>query len=67
VTKESVPPTRLLDHVRGLLAPFKLPRYIEYVDGFERTASNKVSKLALKKQKQDLRLDSYDSVDDVWR
>ena len=66
-TKESVPPARLLEHVRGLLAPFKLPRYIEYVDAFERTASNKVSKLALKKQKKDLRLDSYDSVDDVWR
>lgn len=66
-TKDAVPPARLLDHARGLLAPFKLPRYIEYVESFERTASNKVSKLALKNQKSDLRLGSYDSVDDVWR
>ncbi|HDR9759530.1 TPA: class I adenylate-forming enzyme family protein [Burkholderia cepacia] len=66
-TRESVPPARLLEHARAILAAFKLPRYVEYVDTFERTASNKVSKLALKKQKQDLRLDSYDSVDDVWR
>ena len=66
-TSRSVPPTRLLDHVRGLLAPFKLPRYIEYVEAFERTASNKVSKLALKQRKQDLRLGSYDCVDGVWR
>jgi long-chain acyl-CoA synthetase len=66
-TKESVPPSALLEHARSLLAPFKLPRYIEYVDTFERTASNKVSKLALRKQKQDLRLDSYDNVDGVWR
>jgi long-chain acyl-CoA synthetase len=66
-TRRTVPPERVLEHVRGLLAPYKTPRYIEYVDQFERTASNKVSKLALKRQKPDLRLGSYDSVDGVWR
>lgn len=66
-TPETVPPSRILDHVGTLLAPFKLPRYIEYVSGFERTASNKVSKLALKQRKTDLRQDSYDAVDGIWR
>jgi crotonobetaine/carnitine-CoA ligase len=62
-----VPPGRILDHVGRILAAYKLPRYFEYVDGFERTASNKISKLALRKQKDDLRLGSYDAVENSWR
>jgi long-chain acyl-CoA synthetase len=65
-TKETVPPRQILEHAGKLLAPFKLPRYIEYVSEFERTASNKISKLALKQKKADLRSGSYDSLHDHW-
>jgi len=66
-TQNSVPPANILGHAAKRLAPFKVPRYIEYVTEFERTASNKVSKLALRQAKQDLRIGSYDAVEDVWR
>ncbi|MFT4015092.1 MAG: class I adenylate-forming enzyme family protein [Paracoccus sp. (in: a-proteobacteria)] len=65
--RDEVTPQRLLDHAGGSLAAFKLPRYIEYVDQFARTASNKISKLALKNARPDLRTGSFDAVDGIWR
>lgn len=41
---EVLSPERLLAHCRGELAPFKVPRYVQYVEGFPRTSSNKIAK-----------------------
>jgi acyl-CoA synthetase (AMP-forming)/AMP-acid ligase II len=65
--REHTSPDQILEHCRARLAKFKLPRYLEYVDEFEYTPSGKVAKHLLLKQKSDLREDSYDFVDAVWR
>ncbi|MBC7802551.1 MAG: acyl--CoA ligase [Candidatus Parcubacteria bacterium] len=67
LTKEHVPPDKIIEHARKYLAPFKVPRYIEYRDEFPRTPSLKVRKPELVKEKPDLRADSWDRVDGVWR
>ena len=40
----------LVDHVRDRLAPYKAPREIEFVDGFELTSSGKINRKALRLQ-----------------
>ena len=67
LTRIEVPPEAIIAHARKYLAPFKLPRYIEYRSEFPRTPSNKIRKPALLKEKPDLRADSWDRVDGVWR
>jgi long-chain acyl-CoA synthetase len=62
-----ITPNAILEHCRNHLAPFKLPRYMEYVEDFPRTVSLKVSKQALKEGRRDLRAGSFDLVDQVWR
>jgi acyl-CoA synthetase (AMP-forming)/AMP-acid ligase II len=49
------------------LARFKVPRYLEYRSELPITPSEKISKGKLKDEKPDLRADSYDRVDAVWR
>lgn len=66
LTKDDLPPERILSHCRNLLAAFKVPRYIEYMDKLPRTASNKISKVDVRKLKQDLRLGSYDAQEGIW-
>jgi acyl-CoA synthetase (AMP-forming)/AMP-acid ligase II len=58
---------QILAHARSRLAAFKVPRYIGYVDGFPRTASNKIIKRELIAASQDQRLDCYDAQDGIWR
>ncbi|MGE0799713.1 MAG: class I adenylate-forming enzyme family protein [Lautropia sp.] len=67
LTRADVPPEAIIAHAARQLAPFKVPRYIEYRDEFPRTPSNKVRKPALLAEKPDLRADSWDRVDGVWR
>ena len=67
LTKVEVPPEAIIAHARKYLAPFKVPRYIEYRGEFPRTPSNKIRKPELLKEKPDLRADSWDRVDGVWR
>ena len=67
LTKTDVPPQAIIEHARKYLAPFKVPRYIEYRSEFPRTPSNKIRKPELQKEKPDLRCDSWDRVDGVWR
>lgn len=67
LTRDQVPPEAILEHARARLAPFKVPRYIEYRTEFPRTPSNKIRKPELVKEKPDLRADSWDRVDGVWR
>ncbi len=67
LTPEDVPPQAIIEHARKQLAAFKVPRYIEYRSEFPRTPSNKIRKPELLKEKPDLRTDSWDRVDGVWR
>ena len=67
LTRAEVPPEAIIAHARKYLAPFKLPRYIEYRSEFPRTPSNKIRKPELLKEKVDLRTDSWDRIDGVWR
>ena len=67
LTRAEVPPEAIIAHARKYLAPFKLPRYIEYRSEFPRTPSNKIRKPELLKEKPDLRTDSWDRIDGVWR
>ena len=68
LTNETLPPEQLLAHCVERLAPFKVPRYLSYVDEFPMTAGNdKVAKPKLTKGIDDLRLGAYDRIDDCWR
>ncbi len=67
LTRDDVPPAKIIEHARKSLAPFKIPRYIEYRSELPRTPSNKIRKPELVKEKSDLRLDSWDRVDGIWR
>ncbi len=67
LTKDDLPPERVIQHCLEHLAKFKVPRYIEYVDEFPKTPSQKIAKPQLVAMKRDLREGSYDRVDGVWR
>ena len=67
-TRDTVPPQEIAEFCAERLAPFKIPRYYEYVDDLPRTpASGKVEKYKLKEAKEDLRQGSFDRLDGVWR
>ena len=65
--RATVPPERILAHCAGHLARFKVPRYIAYRDSFPMTVSARVEKKRIVAEADDLRADSYDRVDGVWR
>lgn len=67
LTKSEVTPEVVLDHCRRLLAPFKVPRFIAYRATFPKTESDRVEKKKLVAESADLRADSFDRVDGVWR
>jgi crotonobetaine/carnitine-CoA ligase len=67
LTTDHVPPDRIIEYARRYLAPFKVPRYVEYREEFPRTPSGKVRKQILTGEKPDLRTHSWDRVDRVWR
>jgi len=59
-TPETVPPHEIIAYCQERIAYFKVPRYIEYRKEFPRTPTNKIQKLLLKKEKNDLSEGSYD-------
>ena len=59
-TPETAPPEALLRWCEERLAYFKVPRYLEYRDGFPRTPTEKVQKQALKAEREDLTIGCYD-------
>jgi acyl-CoA synthetase (AMP-forming)/AMP-acid ligase II len=67
LSAEQVPPARIFEHCMRELAPFKVPRYIEYISAFPITESARVAKKDLVAGLTDLRANSYDRIDGVWR
>ena len=65
--KSTVPPERIFAHCEQHLAKFKVPRYLEYRETLPKTPSEKIAKQRLVDEKPDLRADTYDRVDAVWR
>ena len=57
------PPEELRHHVAQRLAPFKVPRYVVYVDALPRTPSEKVDKAALTALWPQLAADAFDALD----
>lgn len=60
-------PNHLVEFASQQLAPFKVPRYIEFVDKFPRTPSGKIAKKILCAEKTDLRQNSWDALEQVQR
>ncbi|MBM3855588.1 MAG: ATP-dependent acyl-CoA ligase, partial [Verrucomicrobia bacterium] len=61
------PPELIIDHCQKHLAKFKVPRYVAYVKTFPYTPSGRVAKHELIAGTVDLRTNSYDREDDLWR
>jgi long-chain acyl-CoA synthetase len=61
-----ISPRQIDEHCRARLSAHKRPRYVEYVSEFPRTISQKISKPALKANKTDLRIGSFDLLEDRW-
>lgn len=59
-TPESIPPEDIIAFCMDRIASFKIPRYVEYVEEFKRTASGKIQKHVLIAAKKDLTADCYD-------
>lgn len=66
ITQSDVPPQAIIDWCSQRLAKFKVPRYIEYRTDFPRTPTLKVQKSELRKEKPDLRVGSWDRVENRW-
>jgi acyl-CoA synthetase (AMP-forming)/AMP-acid ligase II len=64
---EQISPAEIIIHCQKRLAPFKIPRYFEYVKSFPYTPSAKVAKNQLKIMKTDLRKNSWDELEQCWR
>jgi crotonobetaine/carnitine-CoA ligase len=63
---ELLAPEALLGFVRERLAPFKVPRFVEYVDDFPRTPSERIEKHKLLALREDHREGAYDAVAGAW-
>ncbi|WP_439360428.1 class I adenylate-forming enzyme family protein [Bradyrhizobium sp. DASA03007] len=63
---ESVPPEAILEYARGLLARFKLPRYVAYVGEIPKTPSGKIAKHLLLKTQESQPSPVYDCTDGSW-
>ena len=66
-TPNEVPPEVIQAHCEAGLASFKVPRYIEYRDDFKLGRAGRVEKHVLIGETGDLRRNSHDRVDGVWR
>lgn len=62
-----VPPHELIAYCTEHLAYYKVPRYWEYRRELPRTPSERIAKHVLANEKADLRIGSYDRIDDSWR
>jgi crotonobetaine/carnitine-CoA ligase len=62
-TPDSVPPDRVIAGCKERIAEYKVPRFIEYVDSFPYTPSQKVAKPKLIAAREDLRSGSWDELE----
>ena len=60
-------PQDIVDFAGTKLAAFKVPRFIEFVDRFKMTPSERIIKRALLKNREDQRQGAYDAVEKKWR
>lgn len=67
VSQAELTPERFLAAARPLLAPFKLPRYVAYVESFPKTESDRIEKKKLTEGVADLTAGSFDRVAGRWR
>lgn len=58
---------RYFEHCQRELAPFKIPRFVEFREALPKTVSEKIAKQDLINSTPDLRVNSYDRVDQTWR
>jgi len=61
-TPESIPPEDIIAYSLDRIAEFKVPRYIEYVEEFQRTPSGKIQKHVLICKKEALTSGCYDRI-----
>ncbi len=66
LTREHVPPQVIIAHCAARLARFKVPRYFAYATELPKTPSGKIAKKVLTQGTADLRVGSYDRVEDKW-
>ena len=59
-TPDTIPPAEIVAFCEERIAAFKIPRYIEYVEEFQRTASGKIQKHVLISAKPDLTAGCHD-------
>ena len=64
---DDLPPEAIFELCRQGLASFKVPRYIEYRESFPYGPADRVEKHKLVAETGDLRRNSFDRVDQVWR
>jgi crotonobetaine/carnitine-CoA ligase len=67
LTKSDCEPETIIEHCRAHLAPFKVPRYVAFVEEMPYTPSNKVAKHEMIAGVGDLRKDAWDAQDGLWR
>lgn len=63
---ETIPPEEIIAYCLEKIAKFKVPRYIEYVQKFPRSASEKIQKNILVSKKKDLSKDCFDRFNDTY-
>ena len=57
----------LIEYAQSQLAPFKVPRFIEFVDEFPMTESHRIQKKKLIADRADLTIGSWDSRSREWK
>jgi long-chain acyl-CoA synthetase/crotonobetaine/carnitine-CoA ligase len=68
LTHADVTPSAVFEHCARHLAPFKVPRYLQYVEGdFPRTPSRKIAKNRLIAETADPFVNTYDRQESRWR
>jgi crotonobetaine/carnitine-CoA ligase len=65
-TPKTVPPEALVTFARERLARFKVPRFVQYVDRFPMTPSERIAKQELLKRGVDLRAGAWDAETGGW-
>ena len=66
VAPDDVSLDEIFAHCRSQLAPFKVPRYVEFIDEFPRTPTRKVAKQRLLAETSDLIAGAYDREAGRW-